>query len=400
MCTTGADLKAEEAKHQNGEGGVLRVLHLHSGNMYGGVETMLVTLARLRQLCPSMEPHFGLCYEGRLSRELQSAGVPVYFFGGVRISRPWTGWRARRHLRMLLECEHFDAAICHMPWPLVIFGSTLRRAGPPVVFWAHGLHDGRNRLERMAQRHTPDVTVANSSFVAHSTASLFPGVPTRVLYIPVVLGNGSKSADWRGTVRRELGVDEQTAVIIQVSRAEAWKGHLLHIRALAELKHLKGWTCWMAGGSQNSNEARYFHQVQQMAADLGIADRVRFLGQRSDIEQLLAGADIFCQPNEGPEPFGIVFVEALWAGRPVVTTAMGGALEIVDDSCGLRVEPGSPAKLAAALEQLIVSSALRSRLGAAGPARAKCLCDPASQIPALQQLLRSTVLAVVGGPRG
>jgi glycosyltransferase involved in cell wall biosynthesis len=303
-------------------------------------------------------------------------------------------------LRALLDEQHFDAAICHMPWPLVVFGSALRQAGRPVVLWAHGVHDGRSRLERMAQRHAPDLAVANSSFVARSTTRLFPGVPTHVMHIPVTLADDANAAEWRATVRRELGTDEQTTVIIQVSRAEAWKGHLLHLRALAQLKHLKGWTCWIVGGSQNPNEARYFRQVQETATELGIADRVRFLGQRSDVPQLLAGADIFCQPNEGPEPFGIVFVEALWAGRPVVTTAIGGALEIVDDSCGLRVAPGNSTELAAALEQLIASPALRSRMGAAGPARAKRLCDPASQIPALQKLLRSTVLAAPGGPRG
>ena len=58
--------------------------------------------------------------------------------------------------------------------------------------------------------------------------------------------------------------------------------------------------------------------------------------QRDDVPRLLAAADIFCQPNLGPEPFGIGFVEALSAGLPVITTATGGALEIVDGDCGIR----------------------------------------------------------------
>ena len=49
--------------------------------------------------------------------------------------------------------------------------------------------------------------------------------------------------------------------------------------------------------------------------------------------RLLAAADVFCQPNSGPEPFGIVFVEALYAGLPVIATAIGGAQEIVDAAC-------------------------------------------------------------------
>src|SRR6266702_4738841 len=77
----------------------IRVLHVSSGNLYGGVETILITVARLRHLCPGMEPSFALCYEGRLSGELIAAGVPVFILGSVRISRRWTVWRGRRRLR-------------------------------------------------------------------------------------------------------------------------------------------------------------------------------------------------------------------------------------------------------------------------------------------------------------
>src|SRR4029077_17678762 len=98
----------------------LRVLHLNAGNLYGGVETLLTAMARLRGLCPSLEPHFGVCYEGRFSQELASAGVPVYLLGEARMSRPWTVWRARRRLQEVLCKEKFDAVICHMDWSLVV----------------------------------------------------------------------------------------------------------------------------------------------------------------------------------------------------------------------------------------------------------------------------------------
>jgi glycosyltransferase involved in cell wall biosynthesis len=389
---TGAELTDKPADAMHREGSVLRVLHLHSGNLYGGVETLMVTLARLRHLCPGMEPHFSLCYEGRLSRELLAEGVPVHWLGGVRISRPWTGWQARRRLRELLHREHFAVVVCHMPWPLVIFGKTARRAGCKVIFWAHSAHSGQNRLERMARKTAPDLAIANSGFVAESVvANLYPNVQAPVMHYPVALADAPEAAQWRVAARQELGVDDQTAVIIQVSRYEAWKGHLLHLRALAQLRGVPGWVCWMAGGPQNAADQQHFDEVQQTANKLGIADRVRFLGQRSDVAKLLAGADIFCQPNQGPEPFGIVFIEALWAGRPVVTTAMGGALEILNDSCGFLVEPDDPASLAASLRRLMESPELRRRLGQAGPARARQLCDPASQMGVLHELLRTTL---------
>ena len=63
----------------------MKVLHLTSGNLYGGIETYLLTLARFRHLCPTMEPHFGLCFPGRIRDELTATGVGVHDLGPVRV---------------------------------------------------------------------------------------------------------------------------------------------------------------------------------------------------------------------------------------------------------------------------------------------------------------------------
>jgi glycosyltransferase involved in cell wall biosynthesis len=370
-----------------------KVLHINSGNLYGGVESILVTLARLRDLCPGMEPHFALCHQGRLSRELAEAGVPVVELAKVRISRPWTVWRARRLLRELLAREHFDLVICHMPWSMAIFGPAVKDSGQKLGFWAHAFHTGTGWLERLAQRATPDIAIANSRFTEAGLANLFPGTPSAVVYPPVALTALPQPVQARTALRQELGVSEDTVVIIQVSRIEACKGHLLHLQALARLKQLPGaWVCWMAGGAQRPEEENYFQELKQAAASLGIAERVRFLGQRSDIPELLAAADIFCQPNQTPDSFGISFIEALWAGRPVITTAMGGALEIVDQRCGFLIKSGDVGALAESLQNLIENPQLRARLAAAGAARAFELCDPGRQMKILNQASRNGTL--------
>jgi glycosyltransferase involved in cell wall biosynthesis len=211
------------------------------------------------------------------------------------------------------------------------------------------------------------------------------------MHYPVALQAQENRLEKRNAARRELGAQAGTAVIIQVSRYEPWKGHLLHLNALSRLPSTTNWVCWMVGGPQTAADHRHHQDVLRAADRLEILDRVRFLGQRADVPQLLAGADIFCQPNEGAEPFGIVFVEALWAGLPVVTTAMGGALEILDESCGILTEPGNPDGVANALGLLIGSPELRERLGSAGPGRARALCDPAGQMGCLEQLVRSAM---------
>ena len=180
-------------------------------------------------------------------------------------------------------------------------------------------------------------------------------------------------------------------VIIQVSRMEAWKGHQVCLEALTMLRDVPGWTCWQVGGAQRRQEERYLDRLRAFATQHDIASRVRFLGERTDVPRLLGAADIYCQPNTAPESFGITFVEALSAGIPVVTTAMGGALEIVDETCGLLVPPRDAQALAAALRRLLGDEALRIRLGRQARIRRRELCDPATQIRRICEMLASLV---------
>lgn len=370
---------------------ILRVLHVSSGNLYGGVETALVALARFRHLCPAMQPEFALCFEGRLSKELLETGARVHQLGEVRTRKPWTVWSARAHLRALLAAQPFDMVVCHMAWPMAMFGGTARKSGKRLAFWAHDAANGSHWLERWARRVSPDIVIGNSRFTKGTMPLLFPKAPCKIVFYPVMPAQPPDAQTCRAEIRRTLGVSDDTVAIIQVSRMEAWKGHHLHLDALAKLKDNPRWICWMVGGAQRSAEREYMREIQEKAVRLGIGDRVRFLGQRSDVPSLLAAADIFSQPNLGAEPFGIVFIEGLAAGLPVVTTAMGGPKEIIDESCGIVAPPGDAEAVAAGLRRLIDSADLRSRLGRNGPQRARDLCDPAGRIPDLYQALLSAV---------
>jgi glycosyltransferase involved in cell wall biosynthesis len=169
------------------------------------------------------------------------------------------------------------------------------------------------------------------------------------------------------------------------ARLEKWKGHKLLLHALSLLQP-GDWEAWIAGGPQRANEEKYYARIQVMARKLGISGRVRWLGLRRDISRLLIAADIHCQPNTGPEPFGNVFVEAMQAGLPVVTTRLGAAPEIIDETCGVLVDPGDARSLANALERMMAPE-VRSNL-AGGPARASSLCDPARQLTRMVAVLR------------
>lgn len=368
----------------------MRVLHVYAGNLFGGIETMLVALARWRHAAPGVEHEFALTHEGRLSRELRAAGAAVHPVGTVRHSRPWTVFRGRGRLRRLLRHGRYDVAVCHAAWSLTTFGPAVRRASVPLVFWQHDLATGEGRSEARARRTVPDLAICNSRFTRSTLPFLFPHVRAEVVYCPVAPPETDVPPD-RAAVRAEMATAPGDVVIVQASRMEAWKGHALHLDALARLRGVPGWTCWMAGGAQRPHEAEYIARLRRLAADRGIGDRVRFPGDRADVPRLLAAADVLCQPNRDPEPFGITFVEALYAGLPVVSVHQGGVTEIVDATCGVLAPPGDADALAATLRCLVEDAGLRAKLGAAGPARARALCDPPAQARRIAEVLASAV---------
>ena len=362
----------------------MRLLHIYSGNLYGGIEVFLRTLARLPRGAPELTHEFALCFEGRLSQELREAGAAVHLLGPVKVSRPWTVWRARGVLTQLLERERYTAAVCHAVWPQALFGPVVRALGVPLVFYQHNLLSGRHWLERWARVTEPELVLANSRFSAGTLAAVYPKARCQVRYLPVPAPEQVPGPEERAGLRTELGAGEQDTVIIQACRMEELKGHRLLLEALGHLRSLPAWKLWVAGGAQRPHEARYLGSLEALASELGIRERVRFLGERGDVARLLRAADVHCQPNLSPDSFGLAFIEALQAGLPVVTTEMGGALEIIDETCG-RLVPPSPESLAEALRWLVEEPEERRRLGAGGPARAAALCEPGAFLRGLRE---------------
>lgn len=370
----------------------MKVLHLAAGNLFGGIETYLLALARLRHLCPALEPQFGVCFPGRLRTELLATGVPVHDLGAVRFRRPWSVLSARRRLRRGLAEHPADAVIAHGTWPHAVFAPAVRRAGAALVGSVHAPLDRGHWLNRWAARTPPDLLVANSRFTAATTEKLFPGVPVATVYLPVELPSVDRD-EARHEVRTELGTGHDTVGVLQVGRLERLKGYHVHLEALAKLRAVPAWEVWFVGGPQRSGEVEYLNELHALVPKFGLTGRVRFLGERTDVARLMAAADVYCQPNTGPESFGLTFVEALNAGLPVVTANIGGAREIVTPACGVLCEPGDAGALAGALGALLTDADRRRALGAAGPARAAELCDTARQLAALADALHSLAAA-------
>jgi glycosyltransferase involved in cell wall biosynthesis len=167
----------------------------------------------------------------------------------------------------------------------------------------------------------------------------------------------------REALRAQLGAPPETACVLAAANLVRRKGVDVLLAAVAALAPGARWALWIAGDGPERAA------LEAAASRLGVGDRVRFLGRRSDVPDLLEACDVFVLPSR-KEGLGVAALEAMARGRPVVASAVGGLAEVVAaDETGLVVPPGDAAALATALERLIADPELARRLGAAGAKR-------------------------------
>jgi glycosyltransferase involved in cell wall biosynthesis len=178
---------------------------------------------------------------------------------------------------------------------------------------------------------------------------------TRAHYLP----NFVDATPATPLARAALATPQNVPLALALGRLHENKGFDILLAALAELPDLH---LWLAG------EGPLRRILEDQAAALGIAGRVRFLGWRDDVAALLAAAD-FLVSSSRHEPLGNVVIEAWAAGRAVVATAAAGPSELIGDGeSGILVPVEDAASLATALRRLVGDPALRARLADAGHA--------------------------------
>lgn len=150
-------------------------------------------------------------------------------------------------------------------------------------------------------------------------------------------------------LRQSLGLPSGPLVGV-FSRLAAWKGQHVLLEALAGLP---GVGCIVVGDALFGEQA-YALELKQMVLERGLADRVRFLGHRSDVPKLMKAVDVMVHPSIDPEPFGRTLVEAMLAGVPVIATNAGAAPDILEGGrAGTLVPPNDAAALARAIAAVL-----------------------------------------------
>jgi glycosyltransferase involved in cell wall biosynthesis len=366
---------------------MMRVLHVGSGRVFGGTEAMLLTVAEAAADA-GMTASFAFAFDARVGRELASRGHAVSTLGGARLSRPLSILRARRALRRVIDVARPDVVVYHGCWSLALLGGVARRAGLPFACWMHDVvSDGPlSWPDRIAGRVAPDVVIGNSHFTARGARRIFGDTPVAVIHCPVrPLPIPDPAA--RTRLRDAHGVRDGERVILQMGRVVPMKGQLQLLEALAAMRDRGDWTCWQVGAPQQGDEEAYDALLRERARALGIADRVKFLGWQSDVGAIYGAADLYCQPNVIAEAFGITFVEALYAGLPVIGPSVGGPAEIITPDVGAVVRPGDRDDLVATLRRFLDGAGALASAAALARARAVAVSDPQARLRELASLL-------------
>jgi glycosyltransferase involved in cell wall biosynthesis len=330
----------------------------------------------------------GVCAEGPLLAIPRAEGFRIVPVPMARSLSPAAQIRAFRALVALLRAERPDIVHGHMPISGFLARIAARVAGVPrVAYTCHGFlfNQPGPRLRRVASFAME--FLAGKLTDVFMTVSSDEAADARRLWIhrrAIAIGNGRDPARFhpdpaaRARVRAALGVAEDRVVVIAVSRLVRHKGYPELVAAMAGLDA----ELWVAGERLDTDRGE---SMDPYLAAMG--SRLRRLGYREDIPDLLAAADIFVLPSHF-EGLPMSVIEAMLAALPVVATNIRGPREqVLDGETGLLVPPMRVPELAQALGRLVADRGLRARMGAAGMARARLLYDEARVVSRTLDLL-------------
>ncbi|MEO6294911.1 MAG: glycosyltransferase family 4 protein [Candidatus Limnocylindria bacterium] len=281
------------------------------------------------------------------------------------VGRVTLGLRFKKHAREVLEEHAFDILHFHEPFvpflsPTVLDQSTTVNI---ATFHAFGGFSPSYWIGRRFGGHLAsklDGRIAVSGAARHFIGRYFPGDYE-------IIPNGVDMDRFTSAQPFEELRDGRTLNILFVGRLEARKGLIHLLKAYHRLRKRKvDARLLVVGAGPKLREYKRFVGLR------GIRD-VEFLGRVSDAEKVryFASADIYCAPNTGQESFGIVLLEAMAAGVPIVASDIHGFKRVVERNVqGLLVEPRNPRALAAALYALARDPDLRHEMGDAGRVRA------------------------------
>jgi glycosyltransferase involved in cell wall biosynthesis len=274
---------------------------------------------------------------------------------------------ARLAWRVARRARRFDVIFANSQKSMVVSALASTIARRPLIWHLRDLLT-TDHFSKWHCRLTASVAnlcatrvIANSHATARAFRSSGGTAPVSVVW------NGIDPAPFESVdphsidgLRRQLGIGDAPLVGL-FSRIAAWKGQHVLLEALADLPKVQA---LIAGDTLFPGDEPYKNELHQLAKRYDLESRLHFVGFRDDVPSLMHLVDVVVHTSIAPEPFGRVIVEGMLAGKPVIASRAGGAVEIITPpDTGLLVPPGDAPALASALQGLLRNPLRAKRMG-------------------------------------
>lgn len=349
----------------------MRVLFVESQTELGGAQFALLTMLESLER-QQVEPFYASLEFGRgdFPERVAALGIPVFRLAGGRLRSLWSTATRIRSLRALLRENNIDVVLSNSGHPLLYARPAALWARRPCVWWAHAYFPRdplRGNFLALTQLFLgAEAIFSPSEHTARSLRAVYPErPPIRVVRYGFDLARHAPAPEAGRAARRALGIPADAPVAGIFGRLQRQKGQHVFLQAAAMLEQRGARGRYLvAGGSLFGLEPEYAAGLRRFVEERGISERVMFLGQRADTNELMNACDVVVLASTEAETWPLVVAEAMAAGRAVVASAEGGPLEMIENGrTGLLVPARDPTALVAAMESLFRRPERRRALG-------------------------------------
>lgn len=342
----------------------------------GGGEQMLRQLLRHGR---DSGVHWRVIYlrEGPMVAETRALGVKVDVIDAGRFRDPVKRLTAVRRVAAIAREWHADLIVGWMVAGQLTAGPAGVIVGVPVVWYQVGT-PRPDWLDRVATALPARGVIVLSKEGAAAQALVWPRRSQRLVYPGASLDAFNPEAlPAPSVIRAALGLPAHGPIIGIVARLQRWKGVHVFVDAVALAMQSHPDLFAVVVGGEHETERGYGEELAARARQLGIDARLRFAGFQPNVPEWMQAMDIVVHASDR-EPFGIVVIEAMSLGKPVVAGSAGGPAEIITEGVdGLLTPYGDAPALATAISRVLDDPALAARLGSAARIRAADFDDRA-----------------------
>ena len=309
--------------------------------------------------------------DGPMLAETRAMGIETHLIEAGRIRNLPRRISAIRCIAWLARERQVSLVFGWMVSSQLLAGPAAWVADIPAAWYQVGL-PAPDWMDRFATWCRARGVVVLSKDVERAQARLTPARELRLVYPGASLERfEAVRSESPAALRERFGLPRKGPLIGIVGRLQRWKGMHTVIAAMPAVRAAHADAQLVVVGGPHDTEPRYGDELRAQASALGVADAVTFAGFQQDVPRWMQAMDVIVHASDR-EPFGIVVVEAMALGKPVIAGSAGGPSEIITDGVhGLLAPFGDASALSGAINRFLGDPALMARCGAAAHARAQ-----------------------------